>query len=69
MASGGTGDVLAGLAGALLAGGLPAFDAARAAAYVHGMAGDLVARRMGQRGLLASDLADALGEVWRAWGR
>ena len=69
LATGGTGDVLAGLAGALLAGGIAARDAARAAAWVHGRAGDLAARRLGQRGLLASDLADALGEVWASWGR
>jgi len=69
MATGGTGDVLAGLLGALLAGGLDARSAARAGAWVHGRAGDLAARRFGQRGLLAADLADALGPVWAAWGR
>ncbi|HEY7724517.1 MAG TPA: NAD(P)H-hydrate dehydratase [Anaeromyxobacteraceae bacterium] len=69
MATGGTGDVLAGLAGALLAAGLDARAAGRAAAWVHGRAGDLAAARSGQRGLLASDLAEALGAVWLAWGR
>lgn len=69
LATGGTGDVLAGLCGALLAGGLPAFDAARAAAWVHGAAGDLVAARLGQRGLLAGDLGEAIGQVWARWGR
>jgi NAD(P)H-hydrate epimerase len=69
MASGGTGDVLAGLCGALLASGLPPFDAARVAAWVHGAAGDLVAARLGQRGLLAGDLGEAIGQVWSRWGR
>jgi NAD(P)H-hydrate epimerase len=69
MASGGTGDVLAGLVGALLAGGLDARAAARAGAWVHGRAGDPAARRVGERGLLAGDLAEALGEVWVEWGR
>jgi len=69
MATGGTGDVLAGLLGALLAGGLDARSAARAGAWVHGRAGDLAARRFGQRGLLAADLAEALGPVWAGWGR
>lgn len=69
MATGGTGDVLAGLVGALLAGGLPAASAARVGAFVHGRAGDLAARNHGQRGLLASDLARALGAVWVEWGR
>jgi ADP-dependent NAD(P)H-hydrate dehydratase / NAD(P)H-hydrate epimerase len=69
MASGGTGDVLAGLAGALLASGLGPGAAARVAAWVHGRAGDLAARRTGERGLLAGDLADAIGEVWAEWDR
>jgi NAD(P)H-hydrate epimerase len=69
LATGGTGDVLAGLTGALLAGRLPAFDAARAAAWVHGAAGDLAAARTGQRGLLASDLGDAIAAIWARWER
>jgi NAD(P)H-hydrate epimerase len=69
MATGGTGDVLAGLTGALLGSGLAPREAAAAAAWVHGRAGDLAARRQGERGLLAGDLADAIGEVWAEWGR
>jgi NAD(P)H-hydrate epimerase len=69
MATGGTGDVLAGLTGALLAGGLAPRDAGRAAAFVHGAAGDLARDRRGERGLLAGDLADELGAVWAGWGR
>ncbi|WP_242338031.1 MULTISPECIES: NAD(P)H-hydrate dehydratase [unclassified Anaeromyxobacter] len=69
MATGGTGDVLAGLVGALLAGGLAPGAAARVGAWVHGRAGDRVAARLGQRGLLAGDLGEAIGEVWAEWGR
>jgi NAD(P)H-hydrate epimerase len=69
LATGGTGDVLAGLCGALLAGGCPAADAARVAAWVHGAAGDLAATRFGQRGLVAGDLGDAIGQIWARWGR
>jgi NAD(P)H-hydrate epimerase len=69
LATGGTGDVLAGLCGALLAGGLAAPAAAAVAAWVHGAAGDLAAERYGQRGLVASDLGDAIGQVWARWGR
>ncbi|HUK65640.1 MAG TPA: NAD(P)H-hydrate dehydratase [Anaeromyxobacteraceae bacterium] len=69
MATGGTGDVLAGLTGALLASGLAPFAAARVAAFAHGAAGDLAAERWGERGLLASDLADELGPVWARWDR
>lgn len=60
MATGGTGDVLTGLIAALLAQGLTPRDAALAGAYVHGLAGDLVAERLGTRGLTAGELADAL---------
>ncbi|HXH03118.1 MAG TPA: NAD(P)H-hydrate dehydratase [Candidatus Competibacteraceae bacterium] len=55
MATGGMGDVLTGVIAALLAQGLPPTDAARAAVYLHGRAGDLAAAD-GERGLLASDL-------------
>jgi hydroxyethylthiazole kinase-like uncharacterized protein yjeF len=58
MAVGGTGDVLAGAIGALLGQQLPAFDAAVAGVYLHGLAGELAA--IGDRGLLASELAAAL---------
>jgi NAD(P)H-hydrate epimerase len=60
MASGGTGDVLAGTIGALLAQGLVPFDAARLGVYLHGLAGEAVRERIGDAGLLAGDLPDAL---------
>ncbi len=56
MASGGMGDVLAGLIGGLLAQGYSLKDAAQQGVYLHGMAGDLAAENGGERGLLASDL-------------
>jgi len=62
LASGGTGDVLAGVAGALLA-RHPPWLAATAAAYVHGLAGDCAARRRGQESLLAGDLLESLPEA------
>lgn len=69
MASGGTGDVLAGLCGALFAQGLSSEDAAVTGCFAHGLAGDLAAKRRGLAGLMASDLLDGLGEVWVRWGR
>lgn len=57
---GGTGDVLAGLVGSLLAQGLPPYDAARLGVFLHGRAGDLLAVQLGDAGLLASQLADEL---------
>ena len=69
MATGGAGDVLSGVCAALLGQGLSPEDAAVTGVYAHGLAGDLVAARTGRMGLIASDLIDGLGEVWRRWGR
>jgi hydroxyethylthiazole kinase-like uncharacterized protein yjeF len=63
LASGGTGDVLAGVIGALLAQGLSTSAAARLGVYLHGSAGELVRERLGDAGLLASDLPDAVPMV------
>jgi len=65
MATGGSGDVLAGLLGALLAQGMAPFAAAVLAVHVHGAAGDRVAARLGEAGLIASDLPPAIAEVLR----
>ena len=56
MATGGTGDVLAGVVGALVAQGLAPFDAAAFGVFAHGAAGDAVAARGGEVGLLARDV-------------
>jgi len=56
LASGGTGDVLAGVIGGLLAQGCDPFTAAVTGVYVHAEAGRAVAERLGDSGLLASDL-------------
>ncbi|MBL8921851.1 MAG: NAD(P)H-hydrate dehydratase [Myxococcaceae bacterium] len=69
MATGGSGDVLAGLTGALLAQGLSTEDAAVVGAWAHGAAGDLAAAKRGLMGLIASDLIDHLGDVWTRWSR
>jgi hydroxyethylthiazole kinase-like uncharacterized protein yjeF len=60
LATGGTGDVLTGIAGGLLAQGLAPGPALRAAVYVHGLAGDLAVRSRGDVGLLAGDVAEAV---------
>jgi len=61
MATGGSGDVLSGVIAALLAGKLPPWEAAAAGAYLHGLAGDLVAAKQGgPAGLIATDLVDHL---------
>jgi ADP-dependent NAD(P)H-hydrate dehydratase / NAD(P)H-hydrate epimerase len=56
LASAGTGDVLAGAIGGLLAQGFEPFEAACLGVYLHGAAGERVADRLGDSGLLASDL-------------
>ncbi len=60
MASGGMGDVLGGMIGALLARGVEAFDAATTAVYLHGYAGDLVKEEMGDTGMAAMDVANRI---------
>jgi len=65
MAVGGSGDVLTGLTAALIAQGLPPFDAACLAVNRHGLAGDLAAETFSQVSLMATDLLDALGRAMR----
>ncbi|MFF4685732.1 NAD(P)H-hydrate dehydratase [Streptomyces sp. NPDC001307] len=62
LATAGSGDVLSGLAGSLLASGLPALDAGSAAAYLHGLAG-----RFASDGapVGAHDVADRIPQAWR----
>lgn len=56
LATAGTGDVLAGTVAALLAQGLAAWDAARLGVYLHGVAAERASERLGDAGLMASDL-------------
>jgi NAD(P)H-hydrate epimerase len=60
LASAGTGDVLAGVITALLAQGLDAFDAASLGVYLHALAAERVKQRLGDSGMLASDVAAEL---------
>lgn len=60
MATGGSGDVLAGILVSLLGQGLPPVRAAAAAAWLHGTAGDLCAREMGEYAMLPTDLIERL---------
>jgi NAD(P)H-hydrate epimerase len=67
MATGGSGDVLTGLVVALLAQGLTAWDAAVLGVYLHGLAGDIAAARLGEESLIASDLVEFLPEAFRQY--
>ena len=65
MATGGSGDVLTGLVTALLCQGLAPFEAAVLGVFLHGLAGDLAAERLGQESLIASDLIDFLPDAFK----
>jgi len=68
LARGGTGDLLAGLLGGLLAQGLAPFDAACLAVWLHGRAGDLAAWRHGPSAVSVGDIADAISPAWTGAG-
>jgi NAD(P)H-hydrate epimerase len=63
MATGGTGDVLAGILAGLIARGVEKSRALPLAVYVHGRAGDLAAMRKGQSGMIAGDVVEAIPAV------
>jgi NAD(P)H-hydrate epimerase len=65
LATGGTGDVLAGIIGGLLAQRLTPFEAATTGVYLHGLAGERASRRLGPDGLLAGDLLPILPRLLR----
>jgi NAD(P)H-hydrate epimerase len=63
LAKGGSGDVLSGMLGCLLAQGMERFDAAVLAVHLHGRAGEAAGRRFGKRWALAREVIAALAEV------
>lgn len=67
MATAGTGDVLTGMTVGLLAQGLPPWEAACAATYLHGYAGDLAAGAKGQAGMIAGDVIDQIPNTLKAF--
>jgi len=60
LASGGTGDVLAGVITGLIAQGVEPFQAAALGGYLHGLTGEDAAKELGSAGMLAGDLLPAL---------
>jgi NAD(P)H-hydrate epimerase len=69
LATAGTGDVLAGTIAGLLAQGLKPYDAALCAGYLHGLAGEQAARKLGgERSVVAGDAAEALADAFRLLG-
>jgi NAD(P)H-hydrate epimerase len=67
LAVGGSGDVLAGVVGSLMARGLPSLSAACLGVYWHGAAGEMLSREYPARGNLAQDIAHALPETAAAY--
>ena len=65
LAKAGSGDVLSGMIGCLLAQGMGQFEAACLAAHLHGLAGEIAGRRLGQRCALARDVIDAIPQALR----
>ncbi len=66
MATGGSGDVLAGIIGSLLAQGAEPYTAACLGVYLHGLAGDEAAAKLGEHAMIASDIIDALPAVLKS---
>ncbi len=66
MASGGSGDVLSGVIAALAALGLAPYEATCLGVYLHGLAGDLAARKFGEVSMIATDIIDALPEAFQS---
>jgi len=64
MATGGSGDVLTGMVLALLAQGYKSEQAALIAVYIHGLAGDIAARKLSMTAMTSADIADNLPQAW-----
>ena len=65
MATGGSGDVLAGVIGALLVQGINGIESCAFGTYIHGLAGDVARQKMGTHAIMSSDIIDALKDVWK----
>ena len=65
LACGGTGDILTGLIGGLLAQGVSPWDSAVIGVYLHGLAGDIAAEERTEWGMVAGDVVRALPAAWK----
>ena len=65
MATGGSGDVLAGIIGALIVQGINGVEASAIGVFIHGLAGDAAREKMGTHSIMASDIIEALKDIWK----
>jgi NAD(P)H-hydrate epimerase len=65
MAVGGSGDVLAGIIASLLGQGIAPMEAAACGAWLHGAAGDICAKEIGQYGMLPGDMLQVLPRLMK----
>ena len=65
MSVGGSGDILAGMIGSIAAQGCSAIDSACAGVYMHGLAGDAAAEKLGQEAMLPRDIIDCISDSFR----
>ncbi len=65
MSKGGSGDILSGIIGSAVAQGIPPYDAACAGVYMHGLAGDAAAEKLGQEAMLPRDIISCLSDAFR----
>lgn len=68
MATGGSGDVLAGMTASLLAQGADAFESAAAAVYLHGLSGDIAKEKFGKISMLPTDITDCIYLAFKQCG-
>lgn len=68
MASGGSGDVLAGIIGSLIAQGFEPFKSAASSVYLHALSGDIAKEKFGEISMLPTDIIDCIPEVFKSLG-
>jgi NAD(P)H-hydrate epimerase len=67
MASGGTGDVLTGMIGGLICQGYDILTSLQISVYLHGLAGDGVAKELGEKSLVATDIIKKIPPLLQGW--
>lgn len=65
MSVGGSGDILAGIIGSIIAQGCSVYDSTCAGVYIHGLAGDIAAEKLGMESMLPRDIIDCLSDSFR----